>query len=259
MALAEFLNSNLKSFNVSFDFNNNMKCEFITNLSLIAIKDILNTVKVPNNSIVELAYSGKLPSDTPSKTYINKSLKLRLKHLYEISLNLKFTTSSDTSIEVENSVNILPKVSLNLLNVNDIIDAKNLILKLKNNNNPLYAHIRHKFSNFMQNLILCYDTEKTTPSVQFQKMIIDDLNFALLRGDLYDENIFSNIITPKEMEGILTEIINLFNQKDFSKYDISNMIYADSNEHINIIVGGRYLLEKAFPEEIIQEYNGNFY
>ena len=258
-ALNEFINGNWDSFNVNFDFNNNMECEFISKLSLIAIKDILNTFQVPKNSIVESAYSGKLPPNAPSSEYITESLILSLKHLYEISLNLKFIISSDhavdSSIEVINSVNISPKVSFYLLTVNDIIDAKNLIIKLKDEDDPLYAHIRSKLSNPMQNLILYYDTE-ITPSVEFQKTIVDDLNYALLRGDLYAENIFSNIISSKEIDEILIKNVDSFNKDDFFKSDIISMVFErDKYYLIRIIEEGRYLLEKAFPEEIYQNYS----
>jgi hypothetical protein len=120
-ALNEFLNGNWKSFTANFDFNNNMKCEFISNLSLIAIKDILNTFQILKNSIVKHAYLGKLPPNTNPDTDITESLILRLKNLYEISLNLKFLISSETpsgsSIEINDFVNISPNVICFLLRI----------------------------------------------------------------------------------------------------------------------------------------------
>lgn len=262
-ALNEFINGNWDLFNVNFDFNNNMDCEFITNLSLIAIKDILSTFQVPKNSIIDYIYSGKLPPNTPPNTHISESLTLGLKHLYEISLNLKFIVSSDptaaSSIEVINIVNILPKVSFYLLTVNDIIDAKNLIIKLKDENDPLYSHIRSKLSNYMQNLILYYDTENITPSVEFQKAIVDDLNYILLRGDLFDENKFSSIFSSKENDEIFIKYVNQYLNDDFSKSDINSLVFEPDKYHLfGIIEYGRYLLEKAFPEEIYQKYSEIF-
>jgi hypothetical protein len=256
-ALAEFLNGNWESFTADFDFNNNMKCEFISNLSLIAIKDILNTFQVPKNSIVKHAYLGKLPPNANPDTDITKSLRLKLKNLYEISLNLKFLISSETpsssSIEINDFVNISSNVSFYLLAVKDITNARNLIIKLKDENDPVYSHIRNKLSYFVQNLILHYDNENT-PSIEFQKTIIDGLNYALLRGDLYDEKTFSNVLSNKDIEKWFGVNVNLFDTNNFSKYYTNKMIYADPQEHIKIIEKGRYILEKTFPEEIEQEF-----
>ena len=256
-ALAEFINGNWESFTANFDFNNNMKCEFISKLSLIAIKDVLNTFQVPKNSIVKHAYLGKLPPNTNPDADITESLILRLKNLYEISLNLKFVLSSETpnssSIEINDFVNISPNVSFYLLSVKDITNARNLIIKLKDENDPVYSHIRNKLSYFVQNLILHYDNENT-PSIEFQKTIIDGLNYALLRGDLYDEKTFSNVLSNKDIEKWFGVNVNLFDTNNFSKYYTNNMIYADPQEHIKIIEKGRYILEKTFPEEIEQEF-----
>ena len=256
-ALAEFLNGNWESFTADFDFNNNMKCEFISNLSLIAIKDILNTFQVPKDSIVKHAYLGKLPPNANPDTNITESLILRLKNLYEISLNLKFLISSETpsnsSIEINDFVNISSNVSFYLLAVKDITNARNLIIKLKDENDPVCSHIRSKLSYFVQNLILHYDNE-STPSIEFQKTIIDGLNYALLRGDLYDREIFNNVLSNGDIAKWFGADMNLFNKYDFSKYYTNNMIYADPHEHIKIIEKGRYILEKTFPEEIEQNF-----
>lgn len=256
-ALNEFLNGNWESFTANFDFNNKMICEFISNLSLIAIKDILNTFQIPKNSIVKHVYLRKLPPNTNPDTAITESLILRLKNLYEISLNLKFLISSETpnssSIEINDFVNISPNVSFYLLAVKDITSARNLIIKLKDENNPVYSHIRNKLSYFVQNLILHYDNE-STPSIEFQKTIIDGLNYALLRGDLYDEKTFSNVLSDEDIEKWFGVNRDLFDKDNFSKYDTNSMIYADPNEQIKIIEKGRYILEKIFPEEIEQEF-----
>jgi hypothetical protein len=140
-----------------------------------------------------------------------------------------------------------------LLSVKDITNAKNLIIKLKDENDPVYSHIRNKLSYFVQNLILHYNNE-STPSIEFQKTIIDGLNYALLRGDLYDGEIFNNVLSNEDIARWFGVDANLFDKDNFSKYDTNSMIYADPNEQIKIIEKGRYILEKIFPDEIEQEF-----
>jgi len=50
-----------------------------------------------------------------------------------------------------------------------------------------------------------------------------------------------------------------FSNDDFSKSNINSLVFEQDKDHLfRIIENGRYLLEKAFPEEIYQKYSEIF-
>ena len=187
----------------------------------------------------------------------NSDLIIRLKHVYEIYFNMWFIASDERKNESMMSVRYFieysPEIAFSLLTINDIIDSKGLISKLKDEKNPLYNYIRSKLSNYMQNIILYYDTENE-PSVEFQKLIVDDLNSAIIGGDFYDKKAFMDIVSPNDE--ILNKTIKILSEYHYSKNEIINMKYEiDYTSSLVVIQENRYLLEKVFPKEIDQHFS----
>ena len=281
-ALNEFINGNWKTFNLDFNLCNDSEgSDFLSNLFFVAWKDIITNLQIQKNGIAKIVFSRAFLSNASSTSIHpnifqdlrtayynslsfekmekmeNSDIIIRLKHLYEIYFNMRFIASDERKNESMMSVRYFieysPEIAFSLLTINDIIDSKGLISKLKDEKNPLYNYIRSKLSNYMQNIILYYDTENE-PSVEFQKLIVDDLNSAIIGGDFYDKKAFMDIVSPNDE--ILNKTIKILSEYHYSKNEIINMKYEiDYTSSLVIIQENRYLLEKVFPKEIDQHFS----
>ena len=106
------------------------------------------------------------------------------------------------------------------------------------------------FSNKVKNVIFVYDVREQ-PSVQLQKMIVEELNSIILDGHFCDERAFISIMHEnKSMKDIIEEL-SLYR---YSKKEILNMVDKDTNFESWIISKNRYILEKIFEKELKQSY-----
>lgn len=276
-ALTEFLCGNWDSFDLRFDYSE--KCtdyKLISKLLWIAINDFLVTHQIPANGMVERVYSRAYPphntsskiSDCWSDLCRNASslediaqmcsfLVIRLKNIYDISFNPGFHISSDSQSTPWSTIskNIRPDLAIHLLKVDHIEKPKSIISKLKDTKNPMFNHIRSKMSNIMQNTIIFYDSDES-PSVEFQKMLVDELNLAFISGDFYSEKIFSDIIaqinineTPlKYTHTKISDVVKHLSEHRYSRKEIINKRhhYNSSNQ----IYYNRLIFDSIFVDEL---------
>ncbi|WP_321417163.1 hypothetical protein [uncultured Methanomethylovorans sp.] len=290
-ALYEFLCGEWEGFELYVAVDGRCKENgFITKLLHIATKDILANLEIPRNTIVDSVSSKKFPPcwSSPmdkilvtsghekyqlydkltdiernywnSKPYdeierlVNASLRIKLKHLWEIFINVGFSVVSDSSesssiiesVSIDINSDLLPS----LLTVNDINDPSGLISKLQQKNCSLYQHVLNMFSNKAKNIVLIYDTSEQ-PSIQLQEMIVQELNSILLDGYFCDESAFSPIM--QEDENVKRRIEELLSYR-YSKKEILNMVDKKTSFESTIISRNRYLLEKIFENELTQNY-----
>jgi hypothetical protein len=186
------------------------------------------------------------------ESLLNSSLRIKLKHLWEIIINIGFSVVSGSiespkiikSIRMCINYDLLPV----LFEVNDIKDAQSLISKLQQKNYSIYCYILNKFSNKLKNIVLLYDTREQ-PSIQLQHMIVEELNSIILDGHFYDERVFASFVQENEN---LNQTIKELSSYRYSKKEILNMVDKNTSFESSIISNNRYLLEKIFENELEQ-------
>lgn len=285
-ALAEFLYGDWDSFDLYFDWNE--KCtdyKLISKLLWIAINDFLIAPQIPANGVVEKVYSRAYPShNVPSEiqynlrndcralsenassigdiSHIPSFLVIRLKNICDISFNPGFyiSTEAQSTSWITISTNIHPDIALNLLEVDQIRDPKSLISKLKDTKNPIFNHIRSKLSNMMQNIITFYDS-KEPPSIELQKMLVDELNLAFIEWDFCTDAIFSDLIAQidldetslKNTDTKLSDAIRYLSESKYSRKEIINKSYHYNPT--NLIHYNRIIFDKIFIDELEPDWS----
>jgi len=290
-ALYEFLCGEWEGFEMHFTIDG--RCEesgFITKLLHTATKDILANLDIPGNTIIDSVSSKKFPPCRSSyrdkicmipgpegyrlyeqlrdiekkywdskpydeiEKFLNSSLRIKLKHLWELFIDVGFSVVSGSSessriiesVNMDVNFDVLPR----LFTVNDINDAQGLISKLQQKDCPLYCYILSLFSNKVKNVVLVYDTREQ-PSIQLQQMIVEELNSMLLDGHFYDERAFESL--TQEHENV-KETFEALSSYRYSKKEILSMVDENTSIESLIIEKNRYLLEKIFENELAQKY-----
>jgi len=294
-ALYEFLCGEWKGFNVYFKTKTQCSDGgFIARLLHMALKDILANLIIPSNTIIHSVSSKKFPSCTTStadgicllsdnqdyhiyeqltdgerkywgsKPYleieklVNSSLRIKLKHLWELFFDVGFSVVSGS----RESSNIILNVNMDinsdlmcyLFTVKDIKNPTGLISRLQKKDEVVYSHIFNHFSNTAKNLIQFYDV-KDQPSIQFQKMLVKELNYAILDGHLCNEKAFEHL---KEKHKKVKEAIEVLSQHQYSKEDILDMVGKTTQFESQIISYNRYIIEKIFEDELDQMHSSIF-
>jgi hypothetical protein len=292
-ALYEFLCGDWESYTLFIQHGTSNQKELISKLLHIAIIDIISQLDIPKNTIIENVSSTLMP---PSRTNItsdfcvqpdmsrryeelfyhinqrhwnsisysginrlnNPTLNVRMRHLYEVSFGIGFVIESmmnaNNYASALVSIDIRSDIAFKFFTVEDIKNPQGLISKLQQKN-PLYDHIRNRLTNKIQNIILYYNVEEK-PSVYLQQIIINDLNIAIMSSDFYDEKAFNSLkCKHKKVEEVMD---NLSNNKMSKNQMIMNIRYRDQHNDSVIIENNRYLLEKAFENELSQEYTALF-
>lgn len=285
-ALIEFLCGDWKSFEYRFAIDG--KCAddgVISKLLWLAINDFLITPQIPTNGVVEKIYSRSypshnLPSTLPNDlwndcrslcanasslediTQICSFIVIRLKNIYDISFNPGFYISAEpqSTSWITISTNIRPDIAFHLLRIYHIKNPKDLISKLKDTKNPVFNHIRSKMSNIMQNAMTFYDSDES-PSVEFQKMLVDELNLAFISGDFYSEKIFSDVIaqinideTPlKYTHTKISDVVKHLSEHRYSRKEIINKRHHYNSS--SLIYYNRLIFDKIFMDELEPDWS----
>ncbi len=114
-----------------------------------------------------------------------------------------------------------------LINMNELKDPERLVVKLRNDTDPLSRYFREHFSAKTQEMLKAYN-DSHPPSNSLKEALLDELNKLLEQENLYKEELFAQVDLSKEAKKLLTKNLQ-------------------GRETIRL---NRVLLEDAFPREI---------
>lgn len=288
LALDEFLNGDWEHFEFSlYERGRAENSEFLTKLIHIAFLDLMCRPRVLEKGIVDgVSFNSYLPSNVNHyeivglgdhkkyNEYIrnlhNKyyeelsydrlsilegpSLKIRLKQIYELTFYLSFnvtTKEAASKISSSYSFNIIPDIEFYFFRTRSLKNSESLISKLRMKEEP-YNHIRSLLSRKMQNIIMYCDLS-TSPSLKLKEDLLKELNFVLLKSELYKKGIFDNLTTKDEK--IKEDVQNLSNNKVCLK-DLIQMVHEEPlyNLRRGILTNNKRLFEKVFEDEFELDY-----
>lgn len=286
VALNEFLNGEWDSFELSFagDQQKTQNSGFLVKLIHIAFIDLISKPHFFKNGIVEsVSFDSYCPSDMNTfeasgindyEKYINHrhkaldeyynelsynklrivegtSLKIKLKHIYELTLHLSFAAcskSDNPEIFSSLAVGILPEIEYNLFRMDKVKDIRPIISKLKKTNVSAYSHLRKLFSLKYQNIMLYLDLS-CQPSLRLKQEILDEFNLTVLKPELYQKGMFENLIDKNDE---FKEVFENLSAVDLSFKDLIQMVHSSSSSGLSIklLFNNKRILERIFENEI---------
>ena len=284
LALYEFLNGDWDSFELSF-FDDQQKAKnsaFLAKLVHIAFIDIISKPCFFEKGIVEsisfdsfcpscinyfqtsglddyekyVDYRHKILDGYYNELSYNKlriiegtSLKIKLKHIYELSLYLSFVAinkNDKPEIFPSLALNVLPEIEYNLFRMDRIKDMCSFISKLKKTNIQAYSHVRELFPLKVQNTMLHLDLS-CRPSLRLKQEILNEFNLIVLKPELYQKGIFDSFIGSSDdfKEGL----------DDLSFKDVIQMVHSNSSSGLlmKLLINNKRLLERMFEDDIETE------
>lgn len=284
LALDEFLNGEWDSFELSFvgDQQKAQNSAFLAKLIHITFIDLISKPHFFEKGIIEsVSFDSYCPSHINSfetsgindyETYVNHrhkmlneyynelsynklrmiegtSLKIKLKHLYELTLYLSFIANNESDnpeIFSSLSFDVLPEIEYNLFRMDRIKDIRSFISKLKKTNIPAYGHLRELFPLKLQNIMLHLDLS-CRPSLRLKQEILNEFNLIVLKPELYQKEIFDSFIGSVDE----SKEVNL-SAIDLSFKDLIQMVHSSSSSGLSmeLLINNKHLLEKIFENEI---------
>jgi hypothetical protein len=288
-ALYEFLNGEWDSFELSFfgDQQKTKNSAFLAKLIHIAFIDIISKPSFFEKGIVEsisfdsycpscinhfetsgindyekyVEYRHKILDEYYNELSYNKlriiegtSLKIKLKHIYELTLYLSFVATGkneDPEIYPSLTLNVLPDIEYNLFRMNRIKDMCSFISKLKKTNVPAYDHVRKLFPLEVQNTMLHLDLS-CPPSLRLKQEILNEFNLIVLKPELYQKGIFDVFIDSSDD---FREVLDDLSKSDLSFKDVIQMVHSDSSSGLlmKLLINNKRLLERMFEDDIEAE------
>lgn len=286
LALNEFLNGEWEPFELSFsEWDGAKNNEFLTKFIHIAFLDLVSRPHVLTKGIVDgVSFNSYCPSNANHHEIVgledlNKcaecisnlmceyfeelsyerwnisegtSLKIRLKQIYELTFYLSFNVSTKqdiSKISSSFSLDIIPDIDYYLFRIRSLKNPESLISKLRSKDET-YNHIRGLLSRKIQNIIMHCDLS-TTPSLKLKEDLLKELNFLLLKSELYRKGIFDNLAMKDEK---VREAIQDLSTNNVYLKDLIQMIHEEPlyNLRRGLLTDNKRVLEKVFEDEFEQ-------